>query len=232
MDIVERLKRAAPIQDRFGPSLPQLIAPRIDRLPAIARRVAFAAVVVVAVVVVALVLRTRNPVYSHSGSPATFTVTWPRSMKRAATPRGALLLLKQTDGAGLVASFEVTALRLPHYSGEISGLLPIIAINYERRLEQRYGALFTPWSLGRTRIINTAAFTFTYKLYVKNQSQPYFGRVVFITPHLHGDRTGLVLSMLQRPETLEETTAPAKPTPDAVGSGGSVQQPLQHLRIS
>jgi hypothetical protein len=232
MDIVERLKRTAPVQARFGPSLPELIAPRIDRLPTIAKRVGVVAAVVVAAIVVALVLRTRNPSFTHTGSPATFTVTWPRSMKREPTPHGALLLLRQGDGSGLVASFEVTPLRLPRYSGEISGLLPVIAINYERRLERRYGALFEPWSLGRTRIINTAAFTFTYKLNVKNEAEPYFGRVVFITPHLQGDRTGLVLSMLQRPGTLDATTAPAKPTPDAVGSGGPLVEPLQHLRIS
>jgi hypothetical protein len=232
MDIVERLKRTAPIQERFGPSLPELIAPRIDRLPAIAKRVGAVVAVVVAAIVVALVLRTRDPSFAHSGAPATFRVTWPRSLTREPTPPGALLLLRQGQGAGLVASFEVAPLKLPRYSGEISGLLPLIAINYERRLQQRYGALFEPWSLGRTRIINTAAFTFTYKLYRKNESQPLFGRVVFITPHLQGDRTGLVLSMLQRPETLDAATAPAKPTPDAVGSGGPLVEPLQHLRIN
>jgi hypothetical protein len=230
MDIVERLKRTAPVQERYGPSLPQLLAPRLDRLPAIARRVGAVVAVVVAVVIVAVFLRARNPTYTHIGAPANFSVSWPHSMTREPTPPGALLLLRQTDGSGLVASFEVTPLRLPRYFGEISGLLPIVAINYERRLEQRYGALFTPWSLGRTRIINTAAFAFSYKLLVG--AVTYFGRVVFITPHLQGDRSGLILSMLQLPDTLKQATAPAAPTPDAVGAGGSLQKPLQHLRIS
>jgi hypothetical protein len=230
MDLVERLKRTAPVQERYGPSLPELLAPRIDRLPAIARRVALGVVVVVAVVLVAVFLRTRDATFTHRGAPANFTVSWPHSITRQPTPPGALLFLKQTDASGLVASFKVTPLHLPSYSGEISGLLPVIAINYERRLEQRYGALFTPWSLGRTRIINTAAFAFSYKLLVG--SVTYFGRVVFITPHLQGDRSGLILSMLQLPHTLKQATAPAAPTPDAVGAGGSIQNPLQHLRIS
>jgi hypothetical protein len=230
MDFVERLKRTAPVQERYGPSLPQLLAPRIDRLPAIARRVGLVLAAIVAVVVVAAFLHTRDATFTHRGAPANFSVSWPHSMTREPTPRGALLLLKQTNSSGLVASFEVTPLHLPRYSGEISGLLPVFAINYERRLEQRYGGLFEPWSLGRTRIINTAAFSFSYKLYVGDQY--YFGRVVFITPHLQGDRTGLILSMLQLPETLKQATAPAAPTPDAVGAGGSLQEPLQHLRIS
>jgi hypothetical protein len=230
MDVIEQLRRTAPVQERYGPSLPQLIAPRIDRLPAIARRVGLVAAVVVGVVLVAVLLRSRDAVYTHTGAPANFSVSWPHSMTREPTPAGALLLLKQTDASGLVTSFEVTPLHLPQYFGEISGLLPIVAINYERRLEARYGALFTPWTLGRTRIINTAAFTFTYKLLVG--SVTYYGRVVFITPHLQGDRSGLILSMLQLPKTLKQATAPAAPTPDAVGAGGSLQQPLQHLRIS
>jgi hypothetical protein len=232
MDLLDRLMRTAPVQERFGPSLPALLAPRIDRLPAIARRVGAVLALLVGVVIVALVLRTRDPSYSGSVGSAHFSVSWPRSMTREATPGGDLLLLRQSAGSGLVASFEVAPLRLPAYSGEISGLLPVLAINYERRLEQRYGARFTPWSLGRTRIINTAAFTFTYKLYVASDPAPYFGRVVFITAHLHGDRSGLILSLLQDPATLKQATEPAKPTPDAVGAGGPVQEPLQHLRIS
>jgi len=231
MDVIERLKRTAPVQERFGPSLPALIAPRIDRLPAIARRVGAVLAVLVAAIVVAVVLRTRNPVYTGHVGAVSFSVTWSRSMTREKAPPGSLLLLKQYDGSTLVASFEVAPLHLPKYFGEISGLLPILAINYERALGRRYGlGVFTPWSLGRTRIINTAAFTFTYKQYIG--STQYFGRVVLITPHLSRDRTGLILTMVQQQGTLDQATAPAAPTPDAVGAGGPLQEPLQHLRIS
>ena len=220
------------MQERFGPSLPQVLAPRIDRLPALARRVGAVIALVILAVIIALVLRTRDPVYRGSVGPVHFSVTWPHALTRETPARGELLSLRQQSGSSLLATFTVTPLHLAPYAGEISGQLPIVAINYERGLERRYGALFTPWSLGRTRIINTAAFTFTYKLVQGGET--YFGRVVFITPHLSGDRTGLILSMLQgRPHViLREATAPAAPTPDAVGAGGSLQEPLQHLRIS
>ena len=230
MDI-QRLLKTAPVQERFGPSLPQLLVPRINRLPAIARRVGAVVLFVIAAVIVALVLRSGKAAFSHNGTPATFKVTWTSALKREPTPPGALLLLDQHDASGLVASFEVTPLRLPRYAGEISGLLPVVAINYEHALEQRYGpAVFTPWSLGRTRIINTAAFTFTYSRVIHGLT--YFGRIVFITPNLTGDRTGLMLSLLQRPRSLDATTAPVQPTPDAVGTGAPLQEPLVHLRIS
>ena len=225
MDI-QRLIRLAPVQERFGPSLPQLLAPRIDRLPALARRVGAVIALVILAVIIALVLRTRDPVYRGSVGPVHFTVTWPHALTRETPARGELLLLRQQSGSSLLASFEVTPLHLPRYAGEISGLLPIVAINYERGLERRYGALFTPWSLGRTRIINTPAFTFTYKLVQGGET--YFGRVVFITPHLTGDRTGLILSMLQgRPSViLRRPRHPRRRRPTPSAPGGSLQEPL------
>jgi hypothetical protein len=249
--IMQRLIRLTPVQERYGPSLPQLLAPRLDRLPAIARGVGAVVGVVIMVVVVALVLRTRNPVYTGATGPVRFSVEYPRSMTKEPTPHGALLLLVQRDSEGLVASFEVQPLHLPayfgdisgpsyelqppghrpHFLGEISGLLPVIAINYEQKLAARTRA-FELQSLGRTRIITTAAFTFTYSFYPPGSQAQYFGRVVFITPNLSGNRTGLLLSMVQLPATLKAATAPAEPTPDAVGAGGPLQDPLQHLRIS
>jgi len=228
---VQRLLKSAPVQERFGPSLPQLIAPRIDRLPAVARAVGAVVLLVVVAVIVALVLRGGKASFTHSGAPATFKVTWTPELTHEPAPPGALLLRDQHDAHGLVESFEVTPLRLPRYSGEISGLLPVIAINYEHALERRYGAgVFTPWSLSRTRIINTPAFAFTYSRVIGGVT--YFGRIVFITPALTGGRSGLMLSLLQRPDSLDATTAPAEPTPDAVGTGPPLQEPLVHLRIS
>jgi hypothetical protein len=232
MDI-RRLLKTAPVQERFGPSLPQLIVPRIDRLPVIARAVGAVVVLVlvVAAVIVTLVPRSSRSAFTHRGPPATFKVTWRSDLTHEPTPPGALLLLDQHDASGLVASFEVTPLRLPRYSGEVSGLLPVVAINYEYALEQRYGqAVFTPWSLGRTRIVNTPAFTFSYSRIIHGVT--YFGRFVFITPDLSGDRSGLLLSLLQRADSLAVGVSLRQPTPDFVGTRHPLQEPLVHLRIS
>jgi hypothetical protein len=230
MDI-ESLLKTAPVEERFEPTLPQLIVPRIDRVPTIARRIGLAVLILIAAVIVALLLRGGKAAFTHKGPPATFKVTWTPALTRQPNPPGALLLLAQHDARGLVASFEVTPLALPRYAGEVSGLLPVVAINYEHRLEQRYGpVVFTPGSLGRTRIINTPAFTFSYSRVIHGVT--YFGRFVFITPALSGDRSGLLLSLLQRDDSLAAGTAPAEPTPDAVGTRAPLQEPLVHLRIS
>ena len=122
---LERAERAAaPVQERFGPSLPQLIAPRIDRLPAIARRVGG-----------------RDRAGGRRGdhrrwccatatrcSPGraagAFTHELPAlADARADAARRARCCSSSATPAGSVASFEVTPLRLPRYAGEISGLL-------------------------------------------------------------------------------------------------------------
>lgn len=220
--------RAAPVQRRFGPSLPQLLAPRIDRLPAIARRVGLVLIVALVAAIVAYALRGRYPAFSQR-APVAFHLTYPPSLTRQPTPHGALLLLEMHSGTQLVDSLEIDPLRLPAYHGEISGLLPVIAANYERKLAEQVGPTFTPWSLGRTRVINTPAFTFTYERRIDGTL--YFGRVTFITKNLSGDRRGLMLSLLTLPVTLNPVTDPAPPTPDAVGEGGVLADPYSGLHI-
>ena len=225
---VDRLIRAAPVEERFGPSLPQLLAPRIDRLPAIARRVGALVAALVVVVIVAIVLRGRDPAFSYAGRPA-FHTSYSRALEREATPPGALLLLEQRSATGLVASFEVTPLALPRYGGEISGLLPVYAVGYARRLAAQVGPTFRLENWRSTRIINTPAYSFSYSRQLGNGR--YFGRVVFITKDLSGDRHGLILSMLTSYAALKAATKPVIPTPDSVGTAGVLFEPLERLRF-
>lgn len=229
VDLGRLMVRAAPVQRRFGPSLPQLLAPHIDRLPAIARRTGLVAAVVAVAAIIAYALRGSYPSYSQR-TPVAFHLSYPPSLTREPTPRGALLKLELHDGAQLLDSYEISPLALPAYSGEISGLLPVIAANYERKLAAQIGPTFVPWSLGRTRIIHTPAFTFTYERMIDGQT--YFGRVTFITVALSGDRHGLLLSLLTLPKTLAALTNPAQPTPDDVGiAGGALADPYAGLHM-
>ena len=90
--------------------------------------------------------------------------------------------------------------------------------------------MFTPRSLGRTRIINTPAFTFTYSRVIHGVT--YFGRFVFITPHLTATAPACCSRCCSDDDSLAAGTAPAEPTPDAVGTRAPLQEPLVHLRIS
>jgi hypothetical protein len=229
VDLGRLMVRSAPVQRRFGPSLPALLAPRIGRLPVFARRVGLLIVVALVAAIIARELRGGYPTFSRR-SPVAFHLTYPTSLTREPTPRGALLELELHNGSQLLDSYEISPLALPAYSGEISGLLPVIAANYERKLAAQIGPTFVPWSLGRTRIIHTPGFTFTYERTIDGQT--YFGRVTFITVDLSGDRHGLMISLLTLPKTLAPLTDPAPPDPDDVGTaGGVLADPYAGLHI-
>src|SRR6202011_2595746 len=76
---VNRLLRSAPVKQEFGPTLPQLLAPRIDSLPRIAGRIAAVLAVLVVGAAVLVALRNRDPVYTHPGPAATrFSTSYSR----------------------------------------------------------------------------------------------------------------------------------------------------------
>ena len=226
----DRLLRWAPVQERFGPSLPALLAPRLDRLPAIARRVGAVLALAVIAVIIAMVARNHDPVFSWPGPPVAFSTPYPRSMTREPAPKGAILLLEQHDASGrLIASFEVTPLRLPPYGGEISASLAVTALNYIRAFTAASGPTYRYGSSGRTRIDNIPGYTYTYSRTIGGAR--YYGKVVWLTPQINGTR-GIVMTLVTLPSALKAATAPNYPTPDDVGKLGSVLfEPLERLRF-
>ena len=226
----DRLLRWAPVQERFGPSLPDLLAPRLHRLPAIARRVGAVLALAAIAVIIVLVTRSHDPVFSWSGPPVAFSTPYPRSMSREPAPRGAILLLEQHDSSGrLIASFEVAPLRLPAYGGEISASLAVTALNYIRSFTAASGPTYRYGSSGRTRIDNIPGYTYTYSR--TTGGARYYGKVVWLTPQINGTR-GIVMTLTTLPSALKAATAPNYPTPNDVGKLGSVLfEPLERLRF-
>src|ERR1700676_474170 len=174
MDVGRRL-RWPPVKPEFGPTLPQLLAPRIDSLPRIAGRIAAVLAVLVVAAAVLFALRNHDPVYSHSGPAATrFSTSYSRVMTLEPTPPGALVLLEQRSKSGsLLASFEIKTLHLPRYSGEMSGLLPVMAINFMPRLVASDPTVLVQTE-GRTRINFVPGYTFTYQRTINGTV--YWGR--------------------------------------------------------
>ena len=55
-----------------------------------------------------------------------------------------------------------------------------------------------PWSRGRTRINLVPGYSFTYQRTI--DGRVYWGRYVLITRNISGDRNGILISMLTRPD--------------------------------
>jgi len=228
VDLGKLLLSLAPVKGGHGPTLPELLAPRIDSLPRIALRAIGALALVAVVVIVLVAVRLQNPVFSRGGPrELRFNTNYSRALTREPAPAGTLLLLEQHTSIGLEASFAVTVLHLPPYGGEISGLLPVVASGMIEQLE-RGDPSFIPWSRGRTRINLVPGYTFTYQQTI--DGRPYWGRDVLLTRDLSGDREGLLITMLSDPTPLIPiATKPV--TPDSVGSVGVLFDPLERLRF-
>ena len=110
-------------------------------------------------------------------------------------------------------------------------MLPVIAINFIQRLTASDPTVSVQ-SQGRTRINFVPGYTFTYQRTINGTV--YWGRYVFITPHLTGDREGLLISMLTDipPLTAAAKAAAVSPvTPDTVGVVGVLFEPYERLRF-
>jgi len=226
-ELKRQLLHSPPVKPQFGPTLPQLLAPRIDSLPRIVARILAVVAVLVVALLIVVALRLHDPVFSHHGSPASFSTSYSRAMTREPVRPPVLLSLRQDSSVGLAASFEITTIRLPAYAGEISGLLPVVAAG----LIARMGAsdpTFVLWSQGRTRINLVPGYTFTFQQRIGGR--PYWGRDVLLTPRISGDREALLMSMLTDPALLVAAKAPI--TPDSVASVGLLFDPLERLRFS
>ncbi|HEX4035711.1 MAG TPA: hypothetical protein VHX66_14805 [Solirubrobacteraceae bacterium] len=222
------MARSAPLKPAFGPTLPQLLAPRMHRLPLLVKRVAAAVAVIIVIVVVVLALRLRDPTFSYAAPrPIGFSTIYPRSMKVQPPRPGVPLTLVQNSSVGLENFFQVKIIMLPAYGGEISGLLPIVASNMITRM-QAADPTFVPWSRARTRINKIPGYTFTFKEI--RGGRLLWGRIVLITRDIHGDRRGLLITMLADPTPLEPiATRPV--TPDSVGSVGVLFEPYERLKF-
>ena len=112
---VNKLLRTAPVKEEFAPTLPQLLAPRIDSLPRIVLRIIAAARSWSRSAVILLALRLRDPVFSYAGPPA-FSTSYPRAMTtRTHTTRGAAAARAALEHRprGLARDHATEAARLP-----------------------------------------------------------------------------------------------------------------------
>ena len=228
MDVRRIIARSAPLKPAFGPTLPQLLAPRMHRLPLMVKRVAAVAAVIVVIVIVVLALRLRDPTFSYPAPrPTGFSTTYSRSLKREPSRPGVPLTLVQNSSVGLEDFFQVKIIKLPAYGGEISGLLPIVASNLITRMQAADPTL-SIWSRGRTRINKIPGYTFTFQKI--SGGRRLWGRIVVITRDIRFDRRGLLITMLADPTPLLPiATKPV--TPDSVGSVGVLFEPLERLHF-
>src|SRR5262249_1334090 len=127
---------AVPIKPEHGPTLGQLLSPWWHRASAVMRAAVIAAGVGVLARILAAALTLENATFSHGGRvPFSFSY---RGLYRVAPDPGGYVKLQRRHGGRLEDSFAVEPLRLPPYSDEVSGELPLYAAAHLPAPSRRY----------------------------------------------------------------------------------------------
>jgi hypothetical protein len=205
---------AIPLKPEYGPTLGQMLSPRWRR----ASRSARAAVVVAAIAFVALVigavLTLEDARLSYSG-PVSFNFLY-KDLYRAAPDAGGYAKVERHSSGRVTDSFAVESLRLPPYSGSVSGELPLYASTYLQRLAGSYPS-FDLQGETKTRVNGVPAYSVYYSAVVGGQLM--YGRDIMLLPDVPGVRDGVVIVMRAVPRS--------RTSPSVVGGSGVLQQPLR-----
>jgi hypothetical protein len=210
---------AVAMKPEYGPALGRLLAPRWHAASRLARAAVMGAGVALVALLAALGLTLANATYSH-GAPVPFSFSY-RDLYRVAPDAGGYVRVQSRwpDGA-LKYSYAVDPLRLPRYTGSLSGELPIYTAGYIRTLSARYSD-FAFSGEGKTRISNSVTgYQIAYSAHVEGREM--YVREVLLLPERTGVREGVDVVMLTSPGASAQVTSPLE-----VGATGVLLRPLK-----
>jgi hypothetical protein len=206
------------VRPEFGPTLPELLAPRLRALPGPARlALGVLAAALVLVILWALLLRGpgggQRTLLVHR--PTTFNFTYAPPLVERAPHAGELA---RVTGRG--QSFVVRDLRLPAYRGDSSGFLPIWTTRVSEALARRLPGYQWRYE-GRANVNGFQGYELVYQY--RPQDRLMYGRRVFLLP-LTTDRRGVQIDLLAR-------RSGAVPRADAIGRDGVLKLALRSFRF-
>jgi hypothetical protein len=199
-----------------------LLAPRWHAASSVARAAAIVCGVGLLAVLVAAALTLEDAKFSHGG-PVPFGFDY-RDLYRTAPDPGGYVKVTRTGADGVLQdSFAVAPLRLPPYSGQLSGELPLYATGYIRELNRRYTG-FVLRGEGKTRVNKVPAYDILYTALVAGRRM--YGRDVLLLPETSGVRDGVEIAMLASSATSSHVDSPVE-----VGSSGVLATPLKSFTL-
>jgi hypothetical protein len=214
------------VRPEFGPTLPELVGPRIRALPRAAQiALALLAALAVAALAVLLVDDTQDPFTTVVvRKPIEYNLVYPPTLERV-RPRGRETLRLQTPpGTEAPQSFAVTPFRLPPYRGDATGLLTVMSANLIRQMRATIPG-FVWRSDGRVNYNRQPGYEILFQAKIGGRTT--YGRRTLLVPG--GDVTltpheGLDIVMMA-------ARSPAIPRVDAVGARGALKTAIRSLRF-
>ena len=211
------------VKPEFGPTLPELVGPRLRALPRggqVAVGALAAAVVAALLWLVFLKDDGRTPLVVRG--PFAFNLLYDDSkLERVAPQAGEALRLQTPATEADPESFAVRAVRLPAYTGDASGVLPGFATGL---IEQMRAAdpQFILRAEGRARVNSQPGYQIQFQ--TTRDGRTTYGRRTLLFKDEPGERDGADI-------TLIAARSPAIPNVDQVGSNGPVKLPYRSFRL-
>lgn len=203
----------------YGPTLPQLLAPR--PLPV---RIAAAVIAVTLVIAAALIVLASRPDETAVLIRKPVTLNFIYGPQWSPVQRaGTLVALRHESASGLfLDAYALRDLMLPRYRGSASGMLPVYADAYVRTLPRRYPG-FELVGEGRQRLNNAIGYGVTFRARTGTR-RLYVRHYLLVEEEPDGRRRGVVLE-------IESTPAAGTPNADEIGNHGALKTPLRSFRF-
>jgi hypothetical protein len=211
---------AAPIKPEYGPTLPELAGPRWRRASRATRGAVIAAAGLFVAVVAAIVVATW-PNSVSGGGPVSFHFEYADHLHRMTPHAGELARIEARSRGLLAASLTVARVHLPSYGGNLEGELPLYADGVIARLPAAYPN-FALELEGKIRNNDVPGYTIDFS--ATRRGRPIFGRAVLLFPARSHARDGLLVTMLERPNS-------AVVTPDKLGVTGDLKTPFTTFEV-
>jgi hypothetical protein len=201
---------AAPIKPEYGPTLGRLLSPRWRSTSRSLRIAAIVSSVLLLALAIVAVDRLLNRSFSHAGRvPFSFNY---RGLHRVPPDPGGYVKVERRGADGrLKASFAVEPLRVPAYSGDPAGELPLYATDYVRARSRSIAHFVLRAegflrSEGTAKIAGPGGYDVFYTALIEGRK--VYGRDELVLPERPGAREGVDIVMLSAPASSSHGTSP------------------------
>jgi hypothetical protein len=208
------------VRPEFGPTLPELLGPRVRRLPRVVRfALAALGALVVLLLLWALLLRgggaaAKRAVTLHK--PVAFNFVYRAPFSKQAAGAGELAHVGSKD-----QSFSVRELRLPAYRGDAAGFLPLYAARQQAAMQRELPG-FRWRTDGRANVNKQQGYEIVFQ-YRRPDGTLGYGRRIFLLPTVTA-RQGVEI-------WLRAPRSPAVARADDVGKNGGLKTALRSFRF-
>jgi hypothetical protein len=208
------------VRPEFGPSLPEILGPRLRRLPR-AVRLALAALGALLVVLVVYVLFFRGEGAKAKRavivrSPVAFNFVYRAPFRKEAPLAGELARVGSKD-----QSFSVRELKLPAYRGDAAGFLPLFAARLQKEMEHDLPG-FAWRADGRANINKQQGFEIVFQ-FRRADGTLVYGRRILLLPNVTARQGAYICATAPR--------SPAIVRADDVGHNGGLKTALRSFRF-